>query len=219
MKNLKQKKGFTLVELLVAMTIFVAFVGILIGSYTSIVRAQRQANEYRIMYSEARQVFETLVFNLRDGMVDYGYYGTQGILGNPLDEIVLISKDALRRTKISYDAGTGQVSMERGRLQPDTRPCINAAYLFDPPVALNSEALKVTNFKIYVVPVIDPYALENFDKHGNQFHPFVTIYAEFTREYPGGKEPFVINLQTTVSSRIYNQVYSTDKDECELYTT
>lgn len=218
MKILKQKKGFTLVELLVAMTIFVAFIGILIGSYTSIVRAQREANEYRIMYSEARQVFETLVFNLRDGMVDYAAYTGSVVSGQPLSELTLISKDASRRTKINYNNGTGKVSIEQGRLQPDTRPCINAAYLFDAPVVLNSDELKVTDFKVYVAPVIDPYALENFDKHGNQFHPMVTIYAEFTREYPGGKEPFVINLQTTVSSRIYNQIYSTDTYECELYS-
>lgn len=218
MNILKQKKGFTLVELLVAMTIFVAFIGILIGSYTSIVRAQRQANEYRIMYSEARQVFETLVFNLRDGMVDYAAYTGSQISGQPLQELILISKDATRRTKISYNDETGQVSMEQGLLPPDSRPCINVQYPFDEAVLLNSEELKVTDFKVYVAPVIDPYALENFDKHGNQFHPLVTIYAKFTREYPGGKEPFVINLQTTVSSRIYNQVYSTDTEECNLYS-
>lgn len=217
MKILKQKKGFTLVELLVAMTIFVAFIGILIGSYTSIVRAQRQANEYRIMYSEARQVFETLVFNLRDGMVDYAAYPGSQIAGQqPLQELILISKDASRRTEIFYNDET--VKIKRGSLAPNTRSCINAAYLFDDPVALNSEALKVTDFQIFVAPIIDPYALENFDKHGNQFHPLVTIYAEFTREYPGGKEPFVINLQTTVSSRIYNQIYSTDINECQLYS-
>lgn len=212
MKILKQKKGFTLVELLVAMTIFVAFIGILIGSYTSIVRAQREANEYRIMYSESRQVFETLVFNLRDGMVDYAAYSGSQIAGQPLSELTLISKDGLRQTEIFYNDET--VKIKQGSLAPDTRPCINAAYLFDDPVVLNSEALKVTDFQIFVAPIIDPYALENFDKHGNQFHPMVTVYAKFEREYPGGKEPFVINLQTTVSSRIYNQIYSTDTDEC-----
>ena len=218
MKILKQKKGFTLVELLVAMTIFVAFIGILIGSYTSIVRAQRDANEYRIMYSEARQVFETLVFNLREGMVDYAAYTGSVVSGQPLSELTLISKDALRRTKIIYNGETKKVSIKQGFLPPNTRPCINAVYPFDEPVDLNSSELKVTDFKVYVAPIIDPYALENFDKHGNQFHPFVTIFAEFTREYPGGKEPFVINLQTTVSSRIYNQIYSTDINECQLYS-
>ena len=94
-KNFSQK-GFTLVELLIAMTIFVSFVGILIGSYASIIRGQREADEYRIMYSESRKIFETIVQELRDGMVDYKKYNandTGNVIGG-LDTLYVVSKDA-----------------------------------------------------------------------------------------------------------------------------
>ena len=70
-KIFKTKSGFTLIEMLVAMAIFVVFVGILVNSYSSIVKAYHEANDYRKMYVEARDIFETLTRELRDGMVDY----------------------------------------------------------------------------------------------------------------------------------------------------
>ena len=213
----RNRKGFTLIEMLVAMTIFMAFVGVLISSYTSIVSAQREANEYRIMYSEARQVFETITQELRDGMVDYGNYQ-----GNLIDHdgIILVSKDATRKTEIIYydDGGVGDnagfVKVKRGVLLPNRNPCEVGAYGFDEPIALNSADVKVSNFKIYATPSIDPYDLANIDQAGSQFHPMVTVYAQFKRTFSSTKEPFVMDLQTTISSRIYNQVYLTDPNEC-----
>ncbi|MFA6992350.1 MAG: type II secretion system protein, partial [Candidatus Gracilibacteria bacterium] len=58
-KNVKNR-GFTLIELLIAMTIFVMFVGVLMGSYISVIKGQKEANDYRILYSESRRIFEMI---------------------------------------------------------------------------------------------------------------------------------------------------------------
>ncbi len=221
MKTLKQKSGFTLIEMLVAMTIFMAFVGVLISSYTSIVRAQREANEYRVMYSEARQVFETITSELRDGMVDYGYYR-----GTSFDKesLILVSKDASRKTEILFDSGSNSVKVKRGVIPPNVKPCVNVPYNFEDEVSLNSADVKVTKFRIYVSPTADPYdlttedlnGLTNIEKAGSQYHPMVTIYAQFKRQFSDTKDPFVMDLETTVSSRIYNRIYQTDNSECDV---
>ena len=196
-KNFSQK-GFTLVELLIAMTIFVSFVGILIGSYTSIIKGQREADEYRIMYSESRKIFETIVQELRDGMVDYKKYNANnsgGVIGG-LDTLYVVSKDASMQSSIVY--ADGVVSIQKGKFEEiDISESVN----------LNSpDLVKVTDFKFYVSPSVDPYDDENVYNDKNQLHPKVTVYGKFVREFGNGKE-YSMELQTTVSSRIYNQVY------------
>lgn len=202
LKKLKRQKGFTLVEMLISMAIFTMFVGIIIGSYTSIVTGQRDANEYRIMYVEARTIFETLVFELRNGMVDYK--NQQNTVG-PLEEIVLVSKDAKMRTKFVFEEGAeatgGSISMQKIVFDSTVLPVSR----FDNLVKLNNE-VRVKAFKFYVSPAIDPYDPEYVAYDQNQFQPKVTIYAKFEKLFGNGKT-YEMTLQTTVSSRIYNQVY------------
>ncbi|MFC1615855.1 PilW family protein [Patescibacteria group bacterium] len=210
------KKGFTLIEVLISMTIFVTFISIMINSYTSIVRGQREANDYRVMYAEARNIFDTLVREFRDGMVDYGEYSDSalGIWGGQSD-IILVSKDATTKTRIYLNGEDLKINKYQLPLFGDP----NDMSIFDSfeDLQLNNK-IKVTNFKIYVTPAIDPYDPKYITYDVNQFHPMVTIYAKFSKEISPGKEPFVIDMQTSVSSRIYNQVYpiidySTDEEE------
>lgn len=199
MKINDNNKGFTLIEMLVSMTIFVVFLSVLISSYTSIVSTQRAANEHRTMYAEARTVFETIVAELRDGMVDYKQ---EGNLVGAQDEILLVTKDALKKTMIRHEFVEG-----RGVLVLDEQKVVDPNVVFN--VAdgrvLNSE-VNVKDFKLYVSPSRDPYALENVALTESQFQPKITIFAEFEQGFDDGRT-FTFELQTSVSSRIYNQVY------------
>ena len=212
-KNKKQLRclGFTLVEMLISMAIFMTFTGILISSYTGIVRAQRDANSYRDMYVQARQVMETLVQNLRDGMVDYA---KPLVVNNGLQdgEMFIISRDATKRSHICYDKGEGVVSMDTINLSADLeakssgdRSCGASGF-----VPLNdAKSVKVSKFRVYFSPKVDPYDPANVNYDTSQFQPRVTIYAEFTKDLGNGKV-YTMDLQTTVSSRVYSQVYPTN---------
>ncbi len=199
MKLIKQKRGFTLVELLVAMGIFVTFISVLMGSYTSIVRAQRETNDYRAMYSEGRRVFDTMVEEFRAGMVDYGHsehscYHSSEFSGG-VKSVNLVRKDGAK-AKVYLDG-------ENLFLQEENEGVV------DEVIQLNSEGLKVSDFDVSVYPVVDPYDPQYVFENKYQFHPSVTIAATFTKERIN-KEPFEFKLQTSVSSRIYNQMYQTD---------
>ena len=74
MNHCHNKKGFTLVELLVSIAIFVVFLGVVSVSYIGIVREQRQANEVRKMYTEVRSFVEDLSQDMRLGSIDYECY-------------------------------------------------------------------------------------------------------------------------------------------------
>ncbi|MBI4235347.1 prepilin-type N-terminal cleavage/methylation domain-containing protein [Candidatus Peregrinibacteria bacterium] len=195
----KNRRGFTLVEMLVSMTIFMTFVGILISSYSSIIKAQKEANDYRAMYTEARAVFDTLIGELREGMVDYGNseYGNacNSFITTMTENLLLVSKDETKK-KIWLDKTDPAHSI----LKIETAGGQTKS--------LNSGDVSVTDFEFKIYPLADPYSPQNVDKNQYQFHPFVTIFVSFEKEKVTG-EPYKVDFQTTVSSRIYNQVYET----------
>ena len=183
------QRGFTLVEMLVSMSIFVIFTGILINSYASIVRAQQEANDFRVMYTEARRVFDSLVLEFRDGMVDYGHvdYGRGELLVEDLGltqpVLHLVSKDGEKRN-IEY---------------LEERVWVDG-------LALNSEEVRLADFRVSVSPQVDPYSDTHVGEDAFQFQPSVTVFASFEKDRQG-RDPYVVDFQTTISSRIYNQVY------------
>lgn len=210
-KKIREQKGFTLVEMLISMAIFMTFTGILISSYTGIIRSQRDANSYREMYVQGRQVMETLVQELRDGMVDYGTINTtSGSKNMENGEIYLISRDGATKTHVTYKDST--VKLHKSRLALGNQPATGANYTLDiDTISLNDEnSVKVTKFRVYYSPKIDPYDPKSVDYGTSQFQPRVTVYAEFTKDLGPNREPYVMDLQTTVSSRVYNQVYPTN---------
>lgn len=199
-KKINKKGGFTLVEVLIAMAIFMTFSGILINSYGSIVKSQREANEYRVMYSEAGAVFDTMVGELRDGMVDYEQYGMS--LSQIGSTIHLVRKDGMGKTQIIFDPVNQEIQMKKGEL--DSSALIGTEPAFTSDLVLNNN-VKVKNLTFYVSPFIDPYSTDNVNYDLNQFHPKVTIFAEFEKTIDG--KIYSLPLQTTISSRIYNQIY------------
>lgn len=219
-KKIKRQKGFTLVEMLVSMAIFMSFTGILISSYTGIIRAQRDANYYRDMYVQARQVMETMVQELRDGMVDYGNATALSSI-NYDSKINFVSRDGRVKTYVSY--ADNKVTVKKLYLNPNPDPthdfyglpCGDDAKCYLAPkdsdtIDLNDPAnVEVSKFRLYFSPKIDPYDPKSVDYSTSQFQPRVTIYAEFTKDIGNGKT-YKMDLQTTVSSRVYSQVYSTN---------
>lgn len=183
---------------MIAMSIFIVFTGILINSYTSIVRSQHEANEYRILYTEARSVFDTLTESLRNETVDFCYL-EDGSYENASD-LYLVSKDGLSKTHVDYVVDDFLVRMGKATVQDPAEKTGNFQY-----VDLNSEEVRVTQFNTYVTPSFDPYDQENFEYANTRFHPKVTVYAMFEKDGKGS-EPLSMDFQTTISSRTYNSL-------------
>lgn len=191
----KTKRGFTLIELMIAMSIFIVFTGILINSYTAIVRSQHEANEYRILYTEARKVFDVISEDLRNSVVDYCMLPlTTG------EDMYLVSKDAMTKSHIQYLPSDLKVRIAQEKLQKPGESVSFSNYL-----DLNSQEIEVKDFNIYVTPGLDPYDQDNFEFEHTRFHPKVTVYALFEKQAKAG-EPLSLDFQTTISSRVYNQV-------------
>lgn len=199
------KRGFTLVETLIALGIFAIFMSVLIGSYAGIVKSLKEANDYRVMYADSRRVFDTVIAEFREGMVDYGKSNCQSWnLSGGMEQVNLVSKDGKAFTTISKVAKK-ETSLVGG--QANSLWDIKVSKGLGNEIILNSPAVNVQNFKIFVYPHLDPYDQKIVFKDSYQFQPFVLVQATFEKEKYNG-EMFSVSFETAVSSRIYNQVYN-----------
>ncbi len=217
LKIFKKQKGFTLIEMMVAMGIFVMFIGILISSYTDIVRSNTEANDYRILYSEARRVFDTLSEEIRKGSVEYLSNAsinapfTDPKYNTSNDSLVLISENGGRKVTFSYEEEADEGDISKGNIV-FTEEIIDT-FSGNPPVNSYpllssgdvSRQVYLTEFSVFVSPVGDPYNPNNVYSDGLQFQPKVTIFATFEMKKRKGEGVFNFDLQTTVSSRSYSQ--------------
>ena len=176
----RSKRGFSLVEMLVAMAIFVIFTGLLINSYMGIVKALRATEDQRIVYSEARHVFDVLTEEARNATIYGGDYGDCQPNGmefcSEKGKIVFIYDEVNDGLKIDrHGDGFGE--------------------------ALHSDEVKITRFDAYAWPTENPFGIEA--DLNRLYQPKVTFVATFEKVEPMGKVSSY-DLQTTVSLRTYN---------------
>jgi prepilin-type N-terminal cleavage/methylation domain-containing protein len=183
-KNQVSVKGFTLVELLIAMAIFVMFTGIVIRSYADIVYTQRGTNEYRLLYSEARDIMDMFVNEFRENTVYFGD-NVASKFNSGVSEITLISGDG--RSASTYFLENGNLKVDQnigcGREKKS--------------ITLNDERVEISGLSFYVTPAFDPYRAENSVFNSLAFHPKVTVFLKMK------KDRYEIPFQTTVSLRNY----------------
>jgi len=203
------RKGFTLAEILVAMAIFAIFITVMMGSYISLVKAQRDADDYRIMYSEARRIMDQITTSVRNNSVLYSfidpttaiksYYGDEQehYYEQGRSELTLISKDGKTVYKFQKLQDDNNLKLETISFNDDGSSNLDEC----PPKNLNSNKINIKKFLVYVSPSGDPYDEENISKVEMQFQPRITIFIEFERIGRAGT--YTLPMQTTISSRFY----------------
>ncbi len=72
--RLKKNQGFTLVEALVAISIFIVVIAMATGIFTDSFANKRKTELSRMLYEETRIVFERIVKEMRKGTIDYEEY-------------------------------------------------------------------------------------------------------------------------------------------------
>jgi prepilin-type N-terminal cleavage/methylation domain-containing protein len=223
------QKGFTLIEVLIALTIFVIFITSMSSAYLSIARSQREANALREMYSELRHVVTLISEETQSKTIDYGcYLGTPKIEDEdsletivrkippstacneltsrlPHEYLALIDSESRERTifKTEEDIETGEKKIFMFR-ETNTGAAWEAdeGYITGyKEISLNS--FKISGLEFEIAPLIDPFDPENVGCGPAQFQPSVSIYASVFGAR-SDTEKFDLDLQTSLSSRVYN---------------
>ena len=224
----RPKKGFTLVELLISMAIFVIFLGIVSSSYTTIVRAQKQANDVRKIYADFRTFLDQFQSEIRSSTIDYDCYeGTIDFVGGVLNTcdpdvnnsihngetyyLSLIKNDGLEKTLFYYDFDN--------KLNPDVKKVYMKKWLksglnwipapgFADYREVFSGAFTIERMSFLIFPIKNPYSSDAkiYQNNATQFQPSVTL---LMRAHSDKKlnltEGFNLDFQTTFSLRSYSR--------------
>ena len=171
--------GFTLIEMLVAISLFAAVVAISAGAYLAIMKAQLKSINMKRVQEDSRYASEIIGREFRMGEVDYTYYGEE--VPSPTSTLVLINS---RGTEIKF-------RLESERLEKKVG---DGSF-----IPLTQENIKVTDLKFYISPLTDPFV-----EGGPNIQPRVTICLTARSGSPGVPERETeIILQTTISSHMY----------------
>jgi prepilin-type N-terminal cleavage/methylation domain-containing protein len=191
MKNLqKRQKGFTLIEALVATSLFVVTVVASTGVYLNTLAIHRRTDATRKASENARYVTEYLSKEIRNGMINYS-----NAVASPCSTTIstasrtlgLVNRDGISLCFYLGDANgvlstTGpNLWMVKGSLGP---------------YKINSADVKINNLLFYVAPISDPYAV------GSTVQPRVTITGEVQTVGGTTKVP----IQTSISIPKYDVV-------------
>lgn len=219
------RSGFTLMELLVSIVIFMSFLGIVSQSYLGIVTAQRQANEVRKMYSDVRGFMDFLAEEIRLSAIDYDCYATgtlsQGfqtdcpepsaqssIYDGRTHILSLAKKNGLEKTVVKVDPDPDNLDrfiVKVIKKIKDGSTWANAPG-YDGYVQVLSDSVNVKNLNFAIFPDVNPYSddYEIFTNNTTQFQPKVTVFLSIENPDKARSE-FSYDFQTTISSRVYSR--------------
>lgn len=214
-----KQKGFTLVEMLVALGIFSVFMGVLITSYISLVKGFRGTEDYRVLYADARNVFDTVIEHARNSTV-YGDCNdiSDGGFIDDLSTLSFCSTDGVKKVTFvleeeSNDVLSGlEVTDEQNLNEESARknlkmvveeidnPLMGLGYSDSDTTILNSDSVNIKNFSFKVFPKTDPFLGVYNDV--SSYQPVVIIDATFEKVSASGST-YSLPLHTAISLRTY----------------
>ena len=183
--TIKNRKGFTLAEILVAMAVFTTSVTSVANIFMFANRAQRKTQAVQQSQADARFAMEVMAQQVRRGNIDYAYYGGT-IAANPQTVLAIIDANNNHvqfRRQVTAGHGIIQISQDNGATWADITP----------------PEISVSTLAFYVSPATDPFAAA---PSSNQ-QPLVTINVTTTNTTTEGSSMPPMFMQTSVSSRQY----------------
>jgi len=205
--------GFTLVEMVVAMTIFSLFITMLVASYTNLTQAQSRNIVERQVYSELRDSMDLIVTEFMQKTIDYSCYNLTQLSeireecvdafplnGMPTNVLATVNQANTERTifKIADD----RLQLMKTNYDSDSKLWFPADGFEDGFVDISSKDMNLSTSNFVIHPLDDPYAHPFED--GFQFQPSVKIYLE--SNLSNRLADFNYDLDTVVSSRVYGPI-------------
>ncbi|MBI4994248.1 hypothetical protein HZC21_01215 [Candidatus Peregrinibacteria bacterium] len=191
--------AFTLMEMLISISVFMVFVGLVAGSYISLVKANNTANDMQKLYRETRNVFDVIASEIKNGAIDYSCV-------NPETDVHCIENQnagekgekkvlgILRRT----GASRALFKLKDGKIlfQEQTRDPTNMAWVYVTDwQPLTAEKSNVEDLRFKIFPEKNPYDAANAENDASQWQPSTTIFLKINGR----------NFKTTYSSRTYGR--------------
>src|SRR3990167_827188 len=106
--NYSNNKGFTLIELMVVITVFSITMLVVVDMFVLVTRAQRRVSEQQALTSDTRFVLDSMTRKIHAGVLDYEFYSDIGInLTNPTYVLAVRDQDNNQTVYRRTGSGTG----------------------------------------------------------------------------------------------------------------
>ncbi|MEZ4180633.1 MAG: type II secretion system protein [Candidatus Doudnabacteria bacterium] len=187
--------GFTLIEIIVATTIFVITVSAILVLFGFVLRTNREVQINRKAAQSIRNFTEVLAREIRNGKIYYGTAGTDCATGNYSQStnqtLAILTVDGdLLCFSLRTVSSQGQMNLQKITTTGTLEEVINSSSMY----------IKPGTFRFIIQPETDPYTQSGGLYPGIQ--PMVTIAAEFVVEE--GNSSVTIPYQTSISSDVYD---------------
>ncbi len=143
MKNFKLKHAFTLIELIIAITILSIIMISIFNVYSNIINANNKVKISRILQENTKNIIENIATAIREKWIDFLYY-------NPLTTEVLNYKDGNSILAIKWDLQ--YLRKKDWTIGPEI--CrdtdINCYLSTNNNIKLNSDDVEIKNMKFYI---------------------------------------------------------------------
>lgn len=207
-----KKPAFTLVEMIVSLTVFTLFVGLAMGGYLSFHRAQKDAETTRRLLFDAQHVVDLVTNDVKENAIAYHEYGVGFLDADLLKAVELRTRlstgtDAIEATRLVLEAGEDQIVYE-WEDEVLTRQLFEAgeeAPGYEEAQSLFAEGVTVELAKFRIVPGKDPYDSENILSGDSTLWYQPNVQFELWVSAPGRvRDKIVIDLTTSITSRLYD---------------
>lgn len=195
-------RGFTLMEIVVAMGIFMVVSLVIAEIFVNVQRAQQRLRDNQVVATELRYLFDVVSREVRSDKIDYspGACATSGSIAvsAAADTLNLCSGDG---TPVSFRLNSscftvGGVSEGCAEVWRNT----GAGSSWQP---ITSQALTVDSLTFYVTPLTDPFPSNGATSSTPDVQPRVTIVMKGTSLSARATDRTSFFLQTSVTSRTY----------------
>jgi len=187
----RKNAGFSIIELLIAMALFLTVILITTDIFVSVTQRQKTTLDYERALNELRYNLTFIEKIARTNELAFDLFAD----GMDTPEPVLIMRDKDKMLLIFYLSPNGCAD--------DVAQCLHYFNTAQGDKVLSSKDLGIDFINFYIKPDENP---NEFDEQAGAFlndeHPLITIVAQgFSPQHPDKK----INIQTTFSSRIYGR--------------
>lgn len=189
MKKLPTRCGFTLIEMLISITLFMSFLGLVASSYTSLISANRKAKEIHTLYNDVRFVFDTLASEIRSGVIDYTCM-SGAVLDPNCGAVAILHENGKKRSMYKFDEIAKKILVLHQSRTSNLLPWPPASWK-----SLTPENFPLEHMAFRVFPLKNPYDAANASSDETQFQPSVTIEVSVKG----------FDFRTTYSSRTYGK--------------
>lgn len=174
-------KAFTIVEMIVAMSIFSIVMTMYLGIFLSTFRANGKMVAKQKVQNEVRYLIDVITKEIRLGTVNYDYYSDAIVT----PETVLALKD-VSENNIYFDNDNGILKIKYSE--------------DDSWHELSTTNIYIEDLNFYISPINDPFAQTDNEKK----QPLVTIFMR-VKYNDQDKNDGIMIIQTSISSRQYKK--------------